>query len=171
MTWAGVEPVAALESLATTSSSRSARAEPAHAAISVANPFRGRPDAGRTGLCHSAAVGRTVLIVDDHAGFRSAARALLVAGGFDVVGEAEDGTTALAAVEELRPEVLLLDVHLPDIDGFSVAARLPADGPVVVLTSSRSVASLRWRLEANPAWGFVPKGDLTVEALVTATAG
>jgi DNA-binding NarL/FixJ family response regulator len=114
-------------------------------------------------------VGRTVLIVDDHAGFRSAARALLEAGGFVVVGEAGDGASAVAAVERLRPQVVLLDVQLPDVDGFSVAARLPPGSPAIVLTSSRSIASFRRRLEANPSWSFIPKGDLTAEALIAAT--
>jgi DNA-binding NarL/FixJ family response regulator len=114
-------------------------------------------------------VGRTVLIVDDHAGFRSAARALLEAGGFEVVGEASGGAEAIAAVERLRPEVVLLDVQLPDIDGFAVAARLPPYRPAIVLISSRSVASFRRRLEANPAWSFISKSDLTVEALTAVT--
>jgi DNA-binding NarL/FixJ family response regulator len=67
-----------------------------------------------------------VLIVDDHDGFRSSARALLEAEGFDVVGEAGDAASALAAAARLRPEVVLLDIQLPGIDGFEVAARLAA---------------------------------------------
>ena len=113
---------------------------------------------------------RTVLIVDDHAAFRSAARALLEAGGFDVVGEAGDGASAVAAARALRPAIVLLDVQLPDVDGFAVAERLAGDGasPSVVLTSSRSVASLRWRLAANPSWSFIPKSELSAEALAAA---
>jgi len=110
-----------------------------------------------------------VLIVDDHAGFRSAARALLEAGGFEVVGEAGDGAGAVAAVERLQPDLVLLDVQLPDIDGFAVAEQLPSDGPVVMFTSSRSISSFRRRLESNPGWSFVPKSDLTAEALLAAT--
>jgi two-component system nitrate/nitrite response regulator NarL len=116
-------------------------------------------------------VGRTVLIVDDHAAFRSAARALLEAGGFVVVGEAPDGASALAAAAELAPEIVLLDVRLPDLDGFEVAERIPG-GPRIVLTSSRSVAQFRRRLAANAAWSFIAKDDLTAESLhALASAG
>jgi DNA-binding NarL/FixJ family response regulator len=113
-------------------------------------------------------VGRTLLIVDDHAPFRSAARALLEAAGYEVVGEAPDGASALAVVERLQPEIVLLDVHLPDVDGFTVAERLSPTGVVVVLTSSRSVTSFRRRLAANPAWSFIPKSELSGEALAAA---
>lgn len=109
----------------------------------------------------------TLLIVDDHAGFRSFARALLEAEGFAVIGEAEDGESALRAAHDLRPDVVLLDVMLPDVDGFSVCARL-ADGaspPVIVLTSSRDASAYRRRLNASPARGFIPKGELSGAAL------
>ena len=117
-------------------------------------------------------MGRTVLIVDDHAGFRDAARALLEASGFDVLGEAVDGASALAAVAKLQPEIVLLDVHLPDVDGFAVAERLASDGvpTAIVLVSSRDVSSFRRRLAANPAWSFIPKSELSGEAL-SAAAG
>lgn len=119
------------------------------------------------------AVGRTVLIVDDHAGFRTAARAVLQAAGFEVVGEAVDGASALRTARELRPEIVLLDVQLPDIDGFAVAEQLAADSasPAIVLTSSRSVRSFRWRLTRNPAWSFIPKSELSGEALAAAVVG
>jgi DNA-binding NarL/FixJ family response regulator len=115
-------------------------------------------------------VGQTVLIVDDHADFRSAARALLEAGGFDVVGEAADGASALGAVHDLRPAVVLLDVCLPDVDGFAVAERLATDGAsaTIVLTSSRAAATFRRRLATNPAWTFIPKSELTAAALAAA---
>jgi DNA-binding NarL/FixJ family response regulator len=114
----------------------------------------------------------TVLIVDDHAGFRAAARALLEAAGFDVVGEAADGASALAAVELLRPAIVLLDVQLPDLDGFAVAERLAQSEsePAIVLTSSRSVASIRWRLAGNPSLRFIPKSRLSGEALAAAVS-
>jgi DNA-binding NarL/FixJ family response regulator len=108
-----------------------------------------------------------VLIVDDHAGFRRAARALLETAGFSVVGEAADGATALTEAARLRPGLVLLDIQLPDLDGFEVAARL-ADGtepPAVVLTSSRAASSYRQRLASSPALGFIAKSELTGQAL------
>lgn len=115
-------------------------------------------------------MGRTVLIVDDHAGFRTAARALLEAEDYDVVGEAEDGAGAVAAATELRPEIVLLDIQLPDLDGFAVAERLADDGvrSAIVLISSRDVTSFRRRLAANPAWSFISKSELSGEALTAA---
>jgi DNA-binding NarL/FixJ family response regulator len=112
----------------------------------------------------------TVVIVDDHAAFRSAARALLEAAGFRVVGEAADGAAAVRAAAELQPDVLLLDVQLPDFDGFAVADRLHPDGPAVVLTSSRGAGAFRRRLAANPSLRFIPKSDLSAEALAAALA-
>jgi DNA-binding NarL/FixJ family response regulator len=108
-------------------------------------------------------VGPTVLIVDDHAAFRSFARALLEADGFDVIGEAEDGASALAAFAQLRPAIVVLDVQLPDLDGFGVAQRLSeeADPPRVVLVSSRDASSYRRRLAETPARGFIQKNELT----------
>ena len=116
---------------------------------------------------------RTVLIVDDHPGFRSAARALLEDAGFEVVGEAEDGASAIAAARELRPEIVLLDIQLPDLDGFAVAERLDEEGvpAAIVLTSSRNVASYRRRLAAHPSWPFVAKSDLSGATLAAAAAG
>jgi CheY-like chemotaxis protein len=117
-------------------------------------------------------VPQTVLIVDDHAGFRGFARRLLEAGGYTVVGEAEDGASALAAVGELRPELVLLDVMLPDTDGFAVAERLAGNGeePVVVLTSSREAADFGQRLEQTSAHGFIHKDELSGAALARLTA-
>jgi DNA-binding NarL/FixJ family response regulator len=110
---------------------------------------------------------RTVLIVDDHPSFRASARMLLESEGFDVIGEAEDGEGALKAVEELAPQVILLDVQLPDIDGFEVAARLTANGdsPAIVLTSSRDVNDLGPLAERDGVRGFIPKSELSGEAL------
>ncbi len=109
----------------------------------------------------------TVLIVDDHAGFRSFARALLEAEGFDVVGEAIDGVSAVALARELAPELVLLDVGLPDMDGFAVCAAMLEDGarPAVVITSSRDVSSYRRRLKRSGARGFIAKSELSGSAL------
>ena len=72
----------------------------------------------------------TVLIVDDHPSFRASARVLLEAEGFDVIGEAADGTSGIAEAKRLRPDLVLLDVQLPDIDGFEVAGQLTnGNGP------------------------------------------
>lgn len=110
---------------------------------------------------------RTLLIVDDHDGFRGAARLLLHGEVFLVVGEAVDGADALEQSARLSPAVVLLDVHLPDADGFEVCARLSRLGapPVVVLTSSRPVTDLRRRLSSSDAAGFVSKDELSVESL------
>jgi DNA-binding NarL/FixJ family response regulator len=109
----------------------------------------------------------TLLIVDDHAAFRSTARALLECDGWNVVGEAGDGTSALTAARTLKPDVVLLDVRLPDIDGFSVAERLTAqgDGPAVIVTSSSDDPLYPDRARRNGARGFVAKHDLSGEAL------
>ena len=112
-------------------------------------------------------MGVTVLIVDDHPSFRASARTLLEAEGYEVVGEAEDGESAVAAVQELMPDLVLLDVQLPDIDGFEVAARLRklGDGPVVILTSSRDGADYGRCIGDCGAHGFVPKAELSGAAI------
>jgi len=109
----------------------------------------------------------TLLIVDDHAVFRSTARALLECDGWTVVGEAADGRSALDAVQALRPDVVLLDVRLPDIDGFSVAERLAAEngGPAVIVTSSSDDPLYPDRAVSMGACGFVAKHDLSGAAL------
>jgi DNA-binding NarL/FixJ family response regulator len=108
-------------------------------------------------------MGPTLLIVDDHAGFRSLARRLLTAGGFEVVGEAADGHAAITAARQLRPDVVLLDIQLPDIDGFEVTARLHDGeaGPAVVLTSTRDRADYGPRVDQCGARGFISKAELS----------
>ena len=109
----------------------------------------------------------TVLIVDDHAEFRASASELLQAEGFDVVGAAGDGRRAVELVLRLRPQVVLLDVQLPDRDGFAVAERLAeeAQPPQVVLISSRDAVAYGRRLAGAPVRGFIAKRDLTGAAL------
>ena len=109
----------------------------------------------------------TVLIVDDHPSFRATARAILEADGFDIVGEAEDGRSAVEAVHRLEPDILLLDVQLPDMDGFAVATVLGTNGymPTIVLTSSRDAADFGPLVHERGARGFVPKAELSGAAL------
>jgi DNA-binding NarL/FixJ family response regulator len=118
---------------------------------------------------HSVAMGTSVLIVDDHPSFRATARALLEAEGYDVVGEAENGVGGLRAARELRPDVVLLDVQLPDFDGFEVASHLTRNGetPAIVLTSSRDAADFGPLVARSGARGFVPKAELSGAALAT----
>lgn len=109
----------------------------------------------------------TFLIVDDHASFRQQARALLESEGLAVIGEADDGRAAIQAVRDLHPDVVLLDIGLPDLDGFAVAEHLAAEPtpPHVVLTSSREAGSFGPRLGLSPSIGFVQKDDLSAAAL------
>ena len=109
----------------------------------------------------------TLLIVDDHDGFRAMARALLESSGFVVVGEASSGEDALVAARALQPDIVLLDVVLPGIDGFAVCDLLAGENrpPAVVLTSSRDASAYRTRLRSTFARGFIGKHDLTGAAL------
>jgi DNA-binding NarL/FixJ family response regulator len=111
---------------------------------------------------------RTILVVDDHGPYRATARALLEAEGYDVVGEAADGASALDAIERLRPEIVLLDVQLPDTDGFDVASQITAgngDHPAVILVSSRDSSDFGPLVSRCGALGFVPKAELSGERL------
>jgi CheY-like chemotaxis protein len=111
---------------------------------------------------------KTVLVVDDYLPFRESARGLLESGEFEVVGEAENGISALQLAEELRPDVVLLDVHMPDLDGFEVARRLAQFEvpPIVVLTSSRDDYGAL--VPASAAHAFVRKDALSAESLTAA---
>ena len=104
----------------------------------------------------------TVVIIDDHPSFRASARAILQAEGFEVVGEAEDGESGIAAARALAPDVLLLDVQLPDMDGFAVCRELGLNGgpPAVVLVSSRDASDYGELIEQSGARGFIPKAEL-----------
>jgi DNA-binding NarL/FixJ family response regulator len=109
----------------------------------------------------------SVLIVDDHSGFRAQARRMLESEGYRVVGEAGDVASAIEAALALEPELALVDVYLPDGDGFEVAARLGAldVSPAVVLTSSHDGGELAGCVAGSGALGFVPKTDLSREAI------
>jgi DNA-binding NarL/FixJ family response regulator len=118
-------------------------------------------------------VAATVLVVDDHPSFRRFARRLLEAAGFSVVAEADDAASAHVAVRDLRPDVVLLDVLLPDATGFELAELLVAEpsSPVVVLTSSRSASDFGASLSRSSARGFIAKRDLTAAALAALVDG
>jgi two-component system response regulator EvgA len=116
-------------------------------------------------LCDDEQVTLSVLIVDDHAGFRASARTLLEHDGFAVCGEAADGASGIALARALRPDLVLLDVALPDVGGFEVAETLSAEGLRVVLVSSRARRDLGRRPGRSGALGFVPKDELTAAAL------
>jgi DNA-binding NarL/FixJ family response regulator len=110
----------------------------------------------------------TVLIVDDHPSFRASARAILEAEGFDVIGEANDGSSAETAIAALRPDVVLLDVQLPDTDGFEICREcLARNGynPRIVLVSSRDAADYGELISRSGATGFIAKAELSGEAL------
>ena len=109
----------------------------------------------------------TILIVDDNLGFRRQIRALLEADGFNVVGDSPDGTSALEAARSFQPDVVLLDIGLPDIDGFEVCRQLATDQsrPRVVLTSSREQAAFGPRVRDSGALGFIAKDELSGSAI------
>ena len=116
-------------------------------------------------MCDDGVVVKRVLIVDDHEPFRAIARELLESAGYVVSGEAADAADALAAVAVEVPDAVLLDVQLPDRDGFSVASALTADGgPAVVLISSRDADDYGRRVQACGARGFIPKSRLSAAA-------
>ena len=116
------------------------------------------------GLCDDFVVATKVLIVDDHGTFRASAHTLLELDGFDVVGEAEDGASGMDLARALKPDVVLLDIALPDMSGFDIAAQLTPETKVV-LTSSRQPADFGKRVQKSGALGFIPKDQLSGEAL------
>lgn len=111
-----------------------------------------------------------VYVVDDHPLFRRTARSLLEAEGFEIAGEADSGEAALDDLLHEHPDVVLLDVQLPGIDGFEVARRLAATEhpPAVLLTSARPADDYGDRIDGSRARGFICKQDLSGESLALA---
>jgi DNA-binding NarL/FixJ family response regulator len=108
---------------------------------------------------------RRAIVVDDHAAFRASARRLLEVSGYDVVAEAGDGASGLALVRDLEPELVLLDVALPDMSGFDVAEALVGSPSAIVLVSSRDPADLGRRVRGSSAVGFISKDQLSEETI------
>ena len=132
--------------------------------------------ATRRSLAPSATISlmsRTVLIVDDHPSFRASARAMLEAEGFDVVGELAEGASVVETVLALEPDVVLLDVQLPDMTGFDVCAKLEtcdASTVQVILVSSRDLTDYGELVDVSCACGFVPKGELSGDMIAALLA-
>jgi DNA-binding NarL/FixJ family response regulator len=110
-------------------------------------------------------MGRAI-VVDDHPAFRASARRLLELSGYEVVGEAADGASGLALAREREPELVLLDIALPDMSGFDVAEKLAGSCSAVVFVSSRDERDFGQRAERSGALGFIPKDRLSAEALL-----
>jgi DNA-binding NarL/FixJ family response regulator len=111
------------------------------------------------------------IVVDDHAAFRASARRLLELTGYDVVAEAGDGASGLALVRELEPELVLLDVALPDMSGFDVADALAGRATAILLVSSRDPGDLGRRIRRSAAVGFIPKDQLSEESIRALVGG
>jgi DNA-binding NarL/FixJ family response regulator len=119
---------------------------------------------------------RSILIVDDHPGFRAQARALLAVAGYEVVGEAADGASGVRVAKDLSPDVVLLDVQLPDVAGFDIVGQMRRGpgSPAVILISSRDAADYGSRIGRCGAQGFITKAELsarTIEAALEGLAG
>jgi len=110
---------------------------------------------------------RRVLIIDDNSAFRAAARQLLERRGFVVAAEAGNGVEGLRAATEHTPDLAIVDVQLPDLDGFEVAERLRAldQAPEVILTSSLDGTDFGALVASSSALGFIPKAELSARAI------
>jgi two-component system, NarL family, nitrate/nitrite response regulator NarL len=110
-----------------------------------------------------------ILIVDDNPGFSASARILLESHGFEVA-EAGTGTAGVQSARELAPDLVLLDIQLPDIDGFEVAERLASldPRPPVLLISSRAASDYgSLIIDQSPTLGFLPKDELSPASIRT----
>ena len=125
-----------------------------------------RPVVALGPMCDDSGVALTVLVVDDHPAFRASARRLLELDGISVVGEAATGEEGLLMARELDPDLVLLDVGLPDVSGFEVAERLEDKRAGVVLVSSRSQGDLGPRVRKSGALGFISKERLSGDAIL-----
>lgn len=108
------------------------------------------------------------LIVDDNAAFLDAAAALLEREGVTVVGVASASADALAQAQELRPDVVLLDIMLGHESGFDVARRLADTDSAdiaVILISTHAEADFADLIEEAPVAGFMPKSELSASAI------
>jgi len=106
-------------------------------------------------------VAATILIVDDHPLTREALSSLLRAHGFDVVGAASDGASAIESAGELRPDLVLLDLSMPGMDGLEALPKLREAAPeceVVVLTASGTEANLLSAIRGGAA-GYLMKSE------------
>ncbi len=115
-----------------------------------------------------------VLIIDDHAGFRASARKLLHQQGFEVVGEAGDAASGIEAVHDLHPDIVLMDIQLPDLNGVQASARIAAlnGGSAVILISTHDLDDAKSALAESAARGFIPKSELdgaAIRALVASS--
>ena len=113
-----------------------------------------------------------VLIVDDQATFRSAARLVVdLSDGFEVVGEAETGEEAVGLVVSLEPDLVLMDVNLPGMDGLEATRRIVASGADVrvLVLSTYSKGEYETAATAAGAVGFVPKDDFGPDSLLIAS--
>jgi CheY-like chemotaxis protein len=115
---------------------------------------------------------KSILIIDDNAGFRASARRALEEEGYLVLAEAADGGAGIETALEMRPDIAIVDIQLPDIDGFEVAQQISqgASPPAIVLVSSRDRADFGSLVEDSPARGFVAKAELSSKALAELTS-
>jgi len=118
--------------------------------------------------CHPTWVSLQCLIVDDSASFLEAATSLLEREGMTVVGVASASADALRKAQELRPEVILVDIALGHESGFDLAERLAGMDlgiPAIILISTHAEADFTDLIEQAPVAGFVAKSELSASAI------